>query len=216
MKSIQSFVNEILHGNCVTTLPFLPDQSVDFVLTDPPYLVDYKPRDGRRCEGDVTHEWLKPSFAEIYRVLKPDAFCVTFYGWPQIALFMQVWMDCGFRPVSHLTWIKSYSSREGYTHSYHEVGFVLAKGKPRRPGKAISDVLPWDYTGDRYHPNEKPVIALTPIIRSFTRPGDIILDPFAGSGTSGVAAKKEGRRFILIEKDLGHWERALFRIRPVP
>jgi len=136
----------------------------------------------------------------MYRVLKPDSFLVTFYGWPWIDLFMKVWKEVGLRPISHLVWRKSHSSREGYTKSYHEVGFLLAKGRPQKPQNPIPDVLPWEYTGNKYHTNEKPAIALKPIIETYSMPGEIVLDPFAGSGTTGVAAKKCDRKFILIEK----------------
>ncbi len=63
-----------------------------------------------------------------YRVLKPNRVCTTFCGWPWIDRFMAVWKQCGFRPVSHLMWVKSHCSREGYTRGYHEVGFLLGGG----------------------------------------------------------------------------------------
>lgn len=59
--------------------------------------------------------------------------------------------------------------------------------------------MPWQYTGNRHHPTEKPVSVLQPLIESFTQPGDIILDPFAGSGSTCVAAEQTGRRWIGIE-----------------
>jgi adenine-specific DNA-methyltransferase len=200
LKPIESFVNQILHGDCISVMQSMPTQSVDLVVTDPPYLVNYRPRDGRRCAGDDNGEWLRPAFRELYRVLKPDRFCACFYGWPWIDRFMQAWKQSGFRPVSHLTWVKEHCSREGYTKSYHEVGFLLAKGKPPRPAEPPSDVLPWEYTGNELHPNQKPVIGITPLIEAYSNPGDIVLDPFSGSGTTGVAARSCDRRFILIEK----------------
>ena len=137
-------------------------------------------------------------------MLKPHSLCATFYGWPWIDRFMAVWKECGFRPVSHLTWSKSHCSREGYTRSFHEVGFLLAKGRPPKPEKSPPDVLPWEYTGNELHTNQKPVIAITPLIEAFSRPDEIVLDSFAGSGTTGVAAKQSNRQFILIEKVWHH------------
>jgi adenine-specific DNA-methyltransferase len=214
LKPIESFVNQVFHGDCISVLQSLPAQSVDLVVTDPPYLVNYRPRDGRRCAGDDTEEWLRPGFRELYRVLKPDRFCVSFYGWPWIDRFMQAWKQSGFRPVSHLTWVKEHCSREGYTKSYHEVGFLLAKGKPPRPAEPPSDVLPWEYTGNELHPNQKPVIGITPLIEAYSKPGDIVLDPFSGSGTTGVAARSCDRRFILIEKVWHHFQAAHQRLLP--
>jgi len=204
LKPIESFINQVIHGDCVSVLPLIPSESVDFVCTDPPYLVNYRPRDGRKCSGDDSDYWLEPSFRDLYRVLKQNSLCVTFYGWPWIDRFMAVWKECGFRPVSHLTWVKSHCSREGYSRSFHEVGFLLAKGRPPKPLRPPPDVLPWEYTGNKLHTNQKPVLALTPLIEAYSKPGGIVLDPFTGCGSTGVAARQCNRRFILIDKVWQH------------
>jgi len=103
------------------------------VIADPPYLVNFRPRDGRTVESDRSNAWLHPSFAEAYRLLKPNTFCVSFYGWPHVEQFMSTWKTVGFSPVSHLIGLKDYSSRSGYTESYHETLYLLAKGHPPRP-----------------------------------------------------------------------------------
>ena len=213
LKSIEPFVNRVIHADSVSFLPNVPSESIDFVVTDPPYLVNYRPRDGRRCEGDDSDSWLKTSFKELYRVLKPDSLLATFYGWPQIDRFMSVWKDCGFRPVSHLVWPKSHSSYDGYTQGFHEVGFLLAKGRPPKPEKPPPDVLPWEYTGNKLHPNEKPVVAITPLIKAFSKPGDLILDPFCGSGTTGAAAQTLDRRYVLLDKVYRHCRSARGRLQ---
>ncbi len=200
MKPIELFINRVIHADAITLLPQFPSECIDLVVTDPPYLVNYRPRDGRTIAGDSSDEWLRPVFRELYRVLKPDTFCATFYGWPHIDRFMAVWKEVGFRPVSHLVWKKSHCSYKGYTQGLHEVGFLLAKGRPPKPPNPPPDVLPWEYTGNIFHPNEKPVIGITPLIEAFSKPGDIVLDPLCGSATTGVAAKKCGRRYVLVEK----------------
>ena len=211
-KPISAFLGQVIHGDCVAVMRTMPSESVDLVVTDPPYLVNYRPRDGRRCMNDDNADWLLPAFREIYRVPKPDRVCATFYGWPWIARFMVAWKAAGFRPVSHLTWVKQHSSRIGYTAGRHEVGYLLAKGRPPRPAKPLSDVLPWEYTGNRFHPNEKPVCAIRPLIEAFSGEGNIVLDPFAGSGTTGVAAVASRRLLILIEKEALHCRAAALRI----
>lgn len=60
-------------------------------------------------------------------------------------------------------------------------------------------MLGWKYSGNRHHPTEKPLTSLQPLIESFTHPGAIVLDPFAGSGSTCVAALQAGRRYIGIE-----------------
>ena len=214
MKSIESFLNRIIQGDCIDIMQSMPSESVDLVLTDPPYLVQYKARDGRRCTNDDNAAWLRPAFHQLHRVLKPDRFCVSFYGWPWIDQFMAAWKEAGFRPVSHLVWVKKHCSREGYSRGHHEVGFLLAKGRPPRPPAPPPDVLPWQYTGNKLHTNEKPVVALIPLVAAYCSEGDIVLDPFAGSGTTAIAAKACNRKFILIEKAWSVFQTANRRLNP--
>jgi adenine-specific DNA-methyltransferase len=97
--------------------------------------------------------------------------------------------------------VKRYASNERYVRYAHESAYLLAKGNPPQPTRVIRDVLEWRYTGNRLHPTQKPVMALRPPIAAFTRPGEIVLDPFVGSGTTVLAAKVLGRRFIGIDID---------------
>jgi len=94
MQHISQFINRVINADCVAALPVLPDGSVDLVLTDPPYLVGYHDRHGRSIAGDVDGQWLKPAFAEVFRVLKPGRFCVSFYGWHKAGAFYV--MDRGY------------------------------------------------------------------------------------------------------------------------
>lgn len=142
-----------------------------------------------------------PSFREAFRVLKPSSFCVSFYGWPHADVFLTAWRTAGFTPVGHLVGVKTYASKSGFLKGRHETAYLLAKGQPRRPAEPISDVLPWMYTGNCRHPNEKPVGTLESLVGAFSEKGNVILDPFAGSGAVAVAALRSARSYIAIEKD---------------
>ena len=168
-------------------------------LTDPPYLVGFRDRFGRTIAGDKTDEWLQPACNEMYRVLKKDALMVSFYGWHRIDRFMAAWKRAGFSVVGHLVFTKNYTSKSAYVAYRHECAYILAKGRPRLPQNPLPDVLGWNYSGNRHHPTEKPVTSLQPLIESFTHPNAIVLDPFAGSGSTCVAALQSGRRYIGIE-----------------
>lgn len=159
-------------GNCIDVMARIPDNAIDFILTDPPYLVGFRDRSGRTIAGDVNDDWLQPASNEMYRVLKKDALMVSFYGWNRVDRFMAAWK---------------------------RAGFSVAKGSPARPRNPLPDVLGWKYSGNRHHPTEKPVTSLQPLIESFTHPNAIVLDPFAGSGSTCVAALQSGRRYIGIE-----------------
>ena len=204
--------NAVLHGDCVEVMRQFRSCSVDFVLTDPPYLAHYRSRDGRIIANDSGGVWLKPAFAEIFRVLRRDSFCISFYGWHQADKFIAAWREAGFRLAGHLTFTKRYPSAERFLQYRHENAYLLAKGNPPQPTQRIPDVLEWKYSGNKLHPTQKPFCVLTPLIQSFSRPGDVVLDPFCGSGSILLAAKLQRRRFIGIELDPGYFERAQERL----
>jgi site-specific DNA-methyltransferase (adenine-specific) len=196
--------NTIINADCLKALPMLQDRSIDFILTDPPYITRYKSRDGRTVPNDDNDTWLKPAFAEMYRVLANDRFCVSFYGWPMADRFMQAYRAAGFRVVGHLMFPKTYASSTCFLRYQHESAHLLAKGNPSAPQKPIGDVIPWEYTGNKLHPTQKPISALLPLVETFSAPGDTVLDPFSGSGSSLVAAKTLGRSYIGMELDANY------------
>jgi DNA modification methylase len=197
----QSPIDTVLSGDCIEVMRGLDRESVDFILTDPPYLVDYRSRDGRTIRNDADGSWLKPAFSEAYRVLGRNCFCISFYGWPHADKFMAAWRAAGFRIVGHLVFRKAYASAVRLLRYQHELAYLLAKGSPKQPVCPIPDVIDFRYTGNRLHPTEKPVSALLPLIGAFSREGSLVLDPFSGSGSTLVAARQLRRHFLGIELD---------------
>lgn len=205
----------IFNGDCRDVLPCMPAESVDFVLTDPPYLVRYKGRwelGQEHIVGDDDPSWLMPSVAEIYRVLKPDSFCVSFYGWPHSDLFVGVWKALGFRVVSHFAFVKRVWGLGRFTRSQHETAFLLAKGRPQPPEAGISDVIEWQREADAIHPNQKPTEALYPLLSAFAREEGNVLDPFMGCGSTLRAAMDFGLRATGIEIEKKYCEAAVQRM----
>lgn len=136
-------------GNCIDVMARIPDNAIDFILTDPPYLVGFRDRFGRTIAGDKTDEWLQPACNEMYRVLKKDALMVSFYGWNRVDRFMAAWKNAGFSVVGHLVFTKNYTSKAAYVGYRHECAYILAKGRPRLPQNPLPDVLGWKYSGSR-------------------------------------------------------------------
>lgn len=206
-------LNEILLGDCLSVLPELPSRSVNFILTDPPYIVRYKSRDGRSILNDDNDAWLLPAFREAYRVLEPHSYCVSFYGWPHTDTFMRAFRKAGFRIIGHLVFPKRYTSSTSFLKYQHECAFLLSKGYPQKPKTAIGDVIPWSFSGNKLHPTQKPLSVLKPLVQTFSTPDGLILDPFAGSGSTLVAASRLGRRYLGIELDPTYHASAANRLR---
>lgn len=206
-------LNQILLGDCVQVMSTLPGASVDFILTDPPYLVNYCDRENRSIQGDINGGWLKPAFAQMFRVLKQDSLAVSFYGWSKTDLFFEAWKAAGFRIVGHITFPKRYTSTTRLMRYQHEGAYLLAKGNPAQPTHIIGDVVEFAYSGNKLHPTQKPISVLTPLIESFCPPRGIVMDPFAGSGSTCVAARSVGRSFIGMEIDPVHHEVSNRRVR---
>lgn len=207
--------NQIIHGDATQSLATFPDQCIDLIITDPPYLVGYRDRTGRTIANDENSEGVLPAFAEMFRVLKDDSYAVLFCGWSAIAQFSQSWTDAGFRTVGHIVWRKSYASSTWHTECRHESAWQLAKGYPAKPAAPVSDVLEWEYTGNKAHPTEKAVSILTPLVRAYSQRGGIVLDPFSGSGSTSVAAALEGRRYVGIELEQKYCHHARRRLAGV-
>lgn len=192
-------INEVLQGDCTRVLQQLPDEHVDLIVTDPPYGVRYQDRFGRTVANDDDPSRILGAFTDLHRVLKPDSFCISFYGWGLVDEFFRAWRRAGFRPVGHIVWVKDYASRARFLRYRHEQAFLLAKGRPPIPNEPLDDIQPWVYSGNLDHPTQKAVRILTPLIEAFTQRGQLVLDPFAGSGSTLVAAAITGRRYLGIE-----------------
>jgi site-specific DNA-methyltransferase (adenine-specific) len=204
--------NRVIHGDCIEVMRALPPDSIDLVIADPPYLVRYRPRDARTYSNDDNDRWLEPAYAEAYRVLKPNRVCISFYGWSRAERFLCAWRLAGFRPIAHLVFVKRYASATKFVRYQHEQAYVLAKGRPANPREPIADVIAWEYTGNPLHPTQKPVSVLEPLVRTCSQTGDLVLDPFCGSGSSLIAARNLGRAFLGIELIARYHQAAVERL----
>ncbi len=100
--SIQhQLTNTITHGDCIQVMREMPANSVDFILTGSPYLVNYRDRDRRTIQNDTNADWLKPAMREAYRVLKQDRVAIMFYGWTKIDVFFDAWKTAGSVYLKH-------------------------------------------------------------------------------------------------------------------
>lgn len=193
--TLKPLLNSVTQGNCVDLLKQMPTASVDLVLTDPPYVARYTASDGRTVPND-NFASLSPALCECYRILRHHSFAVVFYGWVNIEKYVDAFRCAGFRVVGHFVFRKRYTSASRYLAYRHTPAYLLAKGSPPLPACPLSDIRDWDFTGNKLHPTQMPVSALLPLIEAFSQPGQIVLDPFCGSGSSLIAAKQLSRKYV--------------------
>ncbi len=182
---------------------------MDAIITDPPYGINYVSKAGARIKNDQSpFIWF---LYDAFRVLKSGesgrGSLICFTRWDVEQTFIDAMRMAGFNVRSEVIWDKVVHGmgdcKTQFAPTHENIIFAI-KGKYSFPGHRPKDVITFSrIIGNQQmvHPTEKPVGLLSNLISSVTKPGDLILDPFAGSGSTLVAAKKTGRRFIGVELD---------------
>ena len=208
--------NTIIHGDSLSILRELPDGCIDAIIADPPYGINYASANGTRIKNDKSpFIWF---LYDAFRVLKPNGGAlVCFTRWDVQQAFIDAMRIAGFQVKSELVWDKVYHGMGDTKAQFaptHENMIFAVRGKFAFPGGRPRDLLTCEKVNSAHmvHPTEKPVALMEDIITSITRKDDIILDPFAGSGSALVAAKKTGRRFIGIEMEDAYYQTAKQRL----
>lgn len=214
---------QLFNGNSEEILKTLPDNSIDLVLTDPPYAIDYKPswsqeKWSEKLNKDDTIQLLKIVCRELKRVCKENAHLYFFSGWKAYPDFINVIAE--YFDVSNLiVWVKNNTSlcdfNKRYAFKHEFIIFAKQIGNNNRVlNEAQSpDVLEYARVNNPYHSCEKPVELLEYIIKNSTIEGEAVLDCFMGSGNSGVASVRNKRKYIGIEKEVDFFNKANGLIR---
>ncbi len=225
------------HGDCldpVTGLASLADRSIDHVITDPPYEAEAhtlqrreKPAGWRKAGGSsvieaplnfdaITSDQRAAMASQIARVSRGCA--VVFCQVEAVQDWRIVLNASGIKYRRTIPWTKpdAMPSLHGRWPGQAFEAIVLAMHSSAPPcpigGKARRYEIPKAGGNGVPHPTAKPLDLMLTIVEDFTRPGDLVLDPFAGSGTTGLACRILGRRFIGWEKDSNYHEVAMRRI----
>lgn len=194
------FVNKITCGDCLELIKSIPENSVDAVFTDPPY--------GLSKEGihnDVDLSTFYGVLPDCYRVLKENGWFITFFSTKYLPLLFRN------NPFSYFWQMVLYCSGSGVNSpigiTKYMSCFVFKKGNPKvvRRNKDIFVDTPGKMVepdeGFINHPTPKPKQFIKEILGMFTKEGDLVLDPFAGSGSVAVACLQLNRNFIGFEID---------------
>lgn len=210
----------VIQGDCRSVLPLLP--SVECIITDPPFGARrpsaWRTADKQFAEvhgNDAVHgEWLPDAF----RCLVDGGAMYLFTCWDRMEEWRQLATDAGFRVRSCIVWDKGIHGLGDLQTCWapqHELILFAAKGRHELRGSRPKDIIRVQRVnaGDLQHPYQKPVKLIRELIQASTNAGDTVLDPFAGSGTTGKAAACDGRRAILIEREPAYCDIARRRVK---
>lgn len=216
-------LNYIDNIDCLEGLKEIPDNSVDLVITDPPYGIGIKSQGGARSKlnpwADICNAslWYTAWMRECQRILKDDGALWSFINWRYFPTLYKAGLDCQWSVESLLVWDKCWigpGGVKGLRPSYEMVALYTMPGFTVKD-RSLADIqrFKWASYKPTGHPAEKPVDLIRWIIQASGKTdGAVILDPFMGSGTTGVAAVREGCGYIGFDMDADWVEKAEARI----
>lgn len=221
--------------SCFEYLGSLKSNSVSLVLIDPPYEVSRETNfssgeaTGRNTdrfrvsmefgEWDVGFSGLDIAIRECYRVLKKSGTMICFYDLWKITTLKDYFEKAGFKQLRFIEWIKTnpvpLNSKTNYLTNAREMAVVGVKGsKPTFHSEYDNGVYSYPICHDkgRFHPTQKPVALLEELIRKHSDEGDLVLDCFAGSASTAVAAYNQERDFIGCELSKEYYDKSILRL----
>ena len=231
--NIKDFENKVICGDCLEVMKGIPDNSVDLIVTDPPYntgMSQKKTSGSTRLSHFFDDDYIEEDYQklvdncckEFWRLLKDDKRIYIFMNWKEYPRWFYALSYVGFTIKACIVWdkmIHGLGSQYKYTHEF--IIFAV-KGNPliKQPGelsgyyKDIWRVQRMNYK-NKEHDTQKPIKIMWMPISHGSDVGEIILDPFIGSGTAGVAAYSLGRKYIGIELNPKYVKIAEARIKAV-
>lgn len=207
-------------GDCARILAEMPEEWADLAVTDPPYGIAYRGRRAafrRQITGDADLGAMARGLSGIWRALKKDSAAFVFCSQTNQDAVVAIARRRGFAVKNRIVWDKGRHTGGDLRGSFgrrYEVLLLLAKGRPMLRGKRHDDIWRFPAVPNRamVHQNEKPVPLLERAVESFSDEGGIVLDPFMGSGSTGVACARKRRRFVGIEISDEYYEAANRRV----
>jgi site-specific DNA-methyltransferase (adenine-specific) len=242
-------LNRIYNMDCIEGMKFIPNNTIDIVITDPPFAIDFKAKrnnynrkQSRVIDGyneipkeeyyKFTLNWMK----EVFRILKESGSMYVFSGWNNLKDILNVIDELGFITVNHIIWkyqfgvvtrrkfvtshyhclyvCKNDKNRKFFTYSKYDKNSKSSKGRSLHyEDKEDVWIIKREYwTGDKKTPTKLPATLINKILMYSSEEGDIVLDPFLGSGQVVVVSKMMKRQYIGFEIVKEYYEFAKERL----
>lgn len=226
--------------------PLLPTGGVDLVLTDPPYVISkttgftQKNIDGEYdgiksyairtefgqwdTENGFTMEALSHTIHGMHAALRPGGSTLVFFDLWKVSQLCTMMANAGFERITMLEWAKTnavpINARASYLTNAREIAVYGVKPGGTATANAPNPHGRYNYPiqsgKDRFHPTQKSTALFQDLIRTFSNPGDLVVDCFAGSATTGIAALLENRRFVGCEPSEEYFSKAHKRLEHHP
>lgn len=226
---------ELKHEEGLDFLSTIDSNSVDLILTDPPYEIS-RATGFIKSSGENTierfkmsyefGEWderstnLMPFVSEFYRVLRKGGTMIMFYDLWKLSNLAKIMEDSKFKQLRFLEWVKTnpvpINSKLNYLTNSREIALSGVKvSKPTFNSKYDNGIYrhPIYHGKDRFHPTQKSLPLFEELIQKHTNENDLVLDCFAGSATTAIAAKNTNRNFIGCEMDETYYIKSMERIK---
>lgn len=209
--------------------------TVDLVLTDPPYTISRKTGFSNVGANGVQRFAVSMDFGKwdhaqidlgklaegMHRILRKGGTAIVFYDVWKISHLATALTDAGFKMLRIIEWLKTnpvpLNSKSTYLSNCREIAVVGVKGgKPTFNSQYSCGIYKYPiprHNGNRVHPTQKPMDLFLEIIDCHSRPGDMVVDPFLGSGTTAVAALQKGRQFAGCDVDAKYLKAARMRVK---
>ena len=222
MKNVQLY-----NGDCLEVLNKIPNESITCVITDPPYKIVQGGCTNKAVRySGTSHKELKEGtifknnnikFSDwiplLYDKVKDGSHVYVMCNDRNMREVLNIAHDSGFKLLNILTWKKTKHNPNRYYLKNSEFIVMFRKGKAVNINNmGTYQVLEVDNVKNKIHPSEKPVELMRILIENSSHENDVILDPFMGSGSVGVACVNANRKFIGIELDEKYFEMAKNRI----
>jgi len=225
--------NKVIFGDCYEVLKKIDKNSIDLILTDPPYNISKKSNFKKNSDnkkfnnisidfGDWDQEEidLDSLFFEFKRVLKPSGTLIIFYDIWKSNNLKSIAEKHGLKQPRVCQWVKTnpvpINSKRNYLSNAIEFFFTFVKGKNATFNSSYDRGiynLPLCHGLERTnHPTQKPLSLIKSLVEKHSKVGDLVLDPFGGSGTTAIASLEMDRNYYIIEKSEEYYNITISRL----
>ena len=225
---------KLINGDCLNTLKNIPNESIDLIVTDPPYPTTSRGNAGNSggmLQKDINKKGkvftynninCKEYAPEFYRLLKDGSHCYVMTNHINLIDMLNTFTDVGFHFIKSLIWNKGNKIMGQYYMSQYEYILFFRKGKGKKINNcgtsdilSISNKKTKDKDGKNIHDTEKPVELMEVLVNNSSQENELVLDPFMGVGSTGIACIKNNRNFIGMELDEKYFDIAKNRIEEI-